>query len=87
MKVKGEHGWSGNTWGVLSIALSRPGTQWRNKCINAFYMTTNERRIVIQCPFGLGNVNGATGFAIERHVGAVTKAKNRMNHYLHYIEL
>ncbi|KAK7797272.1 hypothetical protein U0070_010765, partial [Myodes glareolus] len=68
MKVKGEHGWSGNKWGVLSIALSRPGTQWRNTCINVFYMTANERRIVIQCPFGMGNVNGATGFAIERHV-------------------
>uniref|UniRef100_A0A8C6QYH7 Small ribosomal subunit protein uS5m n=2 Tax=Nannospalax galili TaxID=1026970 RepID=A0A8C6QYH7_NANGA len=100
IKVKRERGWSGNTWGGVSIGPPDPGPNGETyndfdtrviEVRNVFNMTAKEgRRKSVRVLVVVGNGNGAAGFAIGKaadRAAAFRKAKNRAIHYLHYIEL
>ncbi|KAM3862627.1 small ribosomal subunit protein uS5m [Diretmus argenteus] len=99
MKVKRERGWSGRSWGGLSLGSPDPGPNGETyeefdssviemKSVSS--MTAKEgRKRVISCLVVVGNRNGAAGFALAKAADKLTamrKAKNRAMHYLYYIE-
>ncbi|GAB1286865.1 28S ribosomal protein S5, mitochondrial [Apodemus speciosus] len=102
IKVKRERGWSGNTWGGVSIGPPDPGPNgetyedFDSRILeliwvrNVFNMTAKEgRKKSVRVLVAVGNGNGAAGFAIGKaadRADAFRKAKNRAIHYLHYIE-
>lgn len=100
MKVKRERGWTGRSWGGISLGPPDPGPngetyeEFDSRVIevkSVFNMTAKEgRKRSISCLVAVGNGKGAAGFALgkasDRNI-ALRKAKNRAIHYLHYIEL
>ncbi|TKS85944.1 28S ribosomal protein S5, mitochondrial [Collichthys lucidus] len=99
MKVKRERGWTGRSWGGISLGPPDPGPNGETyegfdsrviEVKTVFNMTAKEgRKRSISCLVAVGNGNGAAGFALgkaaERNT-ALRKAKNRAIHYLYYIE-
>ncbi|XP_064181245.1 28S ribosomal protein S5, mitochondrial [Anguilla rostrata] len=99
MKVKRERGWTGNSWGGISLGPPDPGPNgetyedFDSRAIevkNVFNMTAKEgRKRVVSCLVAVGNGNGAAGFAVGKaadRTTALRKAKNRAVHYLYFIE-
>ncbi|XP_066123824.1 small ribosomal subunit protein uS5m isoform X1 [Saccopteryx bilineata] len=99
MKVKRERGWSGNSWGGVSLGPPDPGPNGETyddfdtrilEVRNVFNMTAKEgRKKSVRVLVAVGNGRGAAGFAIGKateRMDAFRKAKNRAVHYLHYIE-
>ncbi|KAI9533463.1 28S ribosomal protein S5, mitochondrial [Dissostichus eleginoides] len=99
-KVKRERGWTGHSWGGISIGAPDPGPNgetyedFESRVIEVktvFKMTAKEgRKRSMSCLVAVGNGNGAAGFAVGKAADrntALRKAKNRAIHYLHYIEL
>ncbi|XP_047379051.1 28S ribosomal protein S5, mitochondrial [Sciurus carolinensis] len=98
-KVKRERGWSGNSWGGLSLGPPDPGPNGETyedfdsrilEVRNVFNMTAKEgRKRSVRVLVAVGNGRGAAGFAIGKatdRVDAFRKAKNKAIHYLYYIE-
>lgn len=99
MKVTRERGWSGNTWGGVSLGPPDPGPNGETyedfdtrilEVRNVFNMTAKEgRKRSVRVLVAVGNGNGAAGFAVGKateRIDAFRKAKNKAIHYLHYIE-
>ncbi|XP_028845230.1 small ribosomal subunit protein uS5m [Denticeps clupeoides] len=99
MKIKRERGWTGNSWGGLSLGPPDPGPNGETyedfdsrviEVKSVFNMTAKEgRKRSISCLVAVGNGNGAAGFALGKaadRATALRKAKNRAVHYLYYIE-
>ncbi|XP_054456463.1 28S ribosomal protein S5, mitochondrial [Anoplopoma fimbria] len=99
MKVKRERGWTGNSWGGISLGPPDPGPNGETyedfdsrviEVKSVFNMTAKEgRKRSISCLVAVGNGNGAAGFALGKaadRITALRKAKNRAIHYLYYIE-
>ncbi|KAM6956236.1 small ribosomal subunit protein uS5m [Aplochiton taeniatus] len=99
MKVKRERGWTGSSWGGISLGSPDPGPNGETyedfdsrviEVKTVFNMTAKEgRKRSISCLVAVGNGNGAAGFALGKapdRTTALRKAKNRAIHYLYYIE-
>uniref|UniRef100_A0A3B4C424 Small ribosomal subunit protein uS5m n=2 Tax=Pygocentrus nattereri TaxID=42514 RepID=A0A3B4C424_PYGNA len=99
MKIKRERGWTGNSWGGISLGPPDPGPNGETyedfdsrviEVKSVFNMTAKEgRKRSISCLVAVGNGNGAAGFALGKaadRTTALRKAKNRAIHYLYYIE-
>ncbi|XP_066552977.1 small ribosomal subunit protein uS5m isoform X2 [Amia ocellicauda] len=99
MKVKRERGWTGNSWGGISLGAPDPGPNGETyedfdsrviEVKSVFNMTAKEgRKRSISALVAVGNGNGAAGFALGKAADrntALRKAKNRAIHYLFYIE-
>uniref|UniRef100_A0A8C5ACI1 Small ribosomal subunit protein uS5m n=1 Tax=Gadus morhua TaxID=8049 RepID=A0A8C5ACI1_GADMO len=99
MKVKRGRGWTGNSWGGISLGAPDPGPNGESfedfdsrviEVKSVFNMTAKEgRKRSISCLVAVGNGNGAAGFALGKaadRTTALRKAKNRAVHYLYYIE-
>ncbi|XP_037128607.1 28S ribosomal protein S5, mitochondrial isoform X1 [Syngnathus acus] len=99
MKVKRERGWTGNSWGGISLGPPDPGPNGETyedfdsrviEVKSVFNMTAKEgRKRSISCLVAVGNGQGAAGFALGKAADrptALRKAKNRAIHYLYYIE-
>ncbi|XP_030603891.1 small ribosomal subunit protein uS5m [Archocentrus centrarchus] len=99
MKVKRERGWTGNSWGGISLGVPDPGPNGETfedfdsrviEVKSVFNMTAKEgRKRSVSCLVAVGNGNGAAGFALGKAADrntALRKAKNRAIHYLYYIE-
>ncbi|XP_076989851.1 small ribosomal subunit protein uS5m [Tamandua tetradactyla] len=99
MKVRQERGWSGNTWGGISLGPPDPGPSGETyedfdtrilEVRNVFNMTAREgRKKSVRVLVAVGNGRGVAGFAIGKateRIDAFRKAKNKAIHYLHYIE-
>ncbi|XP_029554536.1 28S ribosomal protein S5, mitochondrial [Salmo trutta] len=99
MRVKRERGWTGNSWGGISLGPPDPGPNGETyddfdsrviEVKSVFNMTAKEgRKRSISCLVAVGNGNGAAGFALGKAADrqtALRKAKNRAVHYLYYIE-
>ncbi|XP_051880745.1 28S ribosomal protein S5, mitochondrial [Pristis pectinata] len=99
MKVKRERGWTGSSWGGISLGPPDPGPNgetyedFDSKVIevkSVFNMTAKEgRKRSISALVVVGNGNGAAGFALGKapdRTTALRKAKNRAIHYLYFIE-
>ncbi|XP_005293620.2 small ribosomal subunit protein uS5m isoform X1 [Chrysemys picta bellii] len=98
-KVKRERGWTGNSWGGISLGPPEPGPNGETyedfdsrviEVKHVFNMTAKEgRRRSVSALVVVGNGNGAAGFAVGKasdRMTALRKAKNRAIHYLHYVE-
>ncbi|XP_053315320.1 28S ribosomal protein S5, mitochondrial [Spea bombifrons] len=98
-RVKRERGWTGNSWGGISIGCPDPGPNGETyedfdcrviEVKNVFNMTAKEgRKKTVSALVVVGNGNGVAGFAIGKasdRMVALRKAKNRAVHYLHYME-
>ncbi|TWW78373.1 28S ribosomal protein S5, mitochondrial [Takifugu flavidus] len=98
-KVKRERGWTGHSWGGISLGPPDPGPNGETyedfdtrviEVKNVFNMTAKEgRKRSTSCLVAVGNGNGAAGFALAKAADrntALRKAKNRAIHYLYYIE-
>lgn len=99
IRVKRERGWTGNSWGGISLGSPDPGPagetyeDFESRVIevkSVFNMTANEgRKRSISALVAVGNKNGVAGFAVGKasdRTNALRKAKNRAVHYLYYIE-
>ncbi|KAM6179553.1 small ribosomal subunit protein uS5m [Erethizon dorsatum] len=99
IKVKRERGWSGNTWGGVSLGPPDPGPNGETyedfdtrilEVRNVFNMTAREgRKKSVRVLVAVGNGKGAAGFALGRateRIDAFRKAKNKAIQYLRYIE-
>ncbi|XP_042189392.1 28S ribosomal protein S5, mitochondrial isoform X1 [Callorhinchus milii] len=99
MKIKRERGWTGNSWGGISLGSPEPGPngetyeEFDSRVIevkSVFNMTAKEgRKRSVSALVVVGNRNGAAGFALGKaadRTTALRKAKNRAIHYLYYIE-
>uniref|UniRef100_A0A6Q2Z3A7 Small ribosomal subunit protein uS5m n=1 Tax=Esox lucius TaxID=8010 RepID=A0A6Q2Z3A7_ESOLU len=99
LKFKRERGWTGNSWGGISLGPPDPGPNGETyedfdsrviEVKSVFNMTAKEgRKRSISCLVAVGNGNGAAGFALGKATDrqtALRKAKNRAVHYLYYIE-
>ncbi|KAK1170865.1 28S ribosomal protein S5, mitochondrial [Acipenser oxyrinchus oxyrinchus] len=99
MKVKRERGWTGNSWGGISLGPPDCGPNGETyedfdsrviEVKSVFNMTAKEgRKRSISALVAVGNGNGAAGFALGKaadRTTALRKAKNRAIHYLYYIE-
>ncbi|XP_034777064.2 small ribosomal subunit protein uS5m-like [Acipenser ruthenus] len=99
MKVKRERGWTGNSWGGISLGPPDRGPNGETyedfdsrviEVKSVFNMTAKEgRKRSISALVAVGNGNGAAGFALGKaadRTTALRKAKNRAIHYLYYIE-
>ncbi|KAB1256901.1 28S ribosomal protein S5; mitochondrial [Camelus dromedarius] len=99
MKVKRERGWSGNSWGGISLGPPDPGPNGETyddfdtrilEVRSVFNMTAKEgRKKSVRVLVAVGNGRGVAGFAIGKateRIDAFRKAKNRAVQYLHYIE-
>ncbi|XP_028580780.2 small ribosomal subunit protein uS5m [Podarcis muralis] len=99
IKVKRERGWTGRSWGGISLGPPDPSPtgetyeDFDSRVIelkNVFNMTAKEgRRKSVSALVVVGNGNGIAGFALGKATDrmiALRKAKNRAIHYLHYIE-
>ncbi|XP_067092486.1 28S ribosomal protein S5, mitochondrial [Osmerus mordax] len=100
MRVKRERGWTGHSWGGISLGAPDPGPNGETyedfdsrviEMKTVFNMTAKEgRKRSISCLVAVGNGSGAAGFALGKAADrntALRKAKNRAVHYLYYIEL
>ncbi|XP_051831749.1 28S ribosomal protein S5, mitochondrial isoform X1 [Antechinus flavipes] len=98
-KVKRGRGWSGNSWGGISLGPPDPGPNGETyedfdtrilEIRSVFNMTAKEgRKKSVRALVVVGNGKGAAGFAVGKapdRVNAFRKAKNRAIHYLHYVE-
>ncbi|CAL8297955.1 unnamed protein product [Merluccius merluccius] len=98
-KVKRGRGWTGSSWGGISLGPPDPGPNGETyedfdsrviEVKNVFNMTSKEgRKRSVSCLVAVGNGNGAAGFAVGKAADrptALRKAKNRAVHYLYYIE-
>ncbi|XP_071336151.1 small ribosomal subunit protein uS5m isoform X2 [Trachinotus anak] len=98
-KVKRERGWTGNSWGGISLGPPDRGPNGETyedfdsrviEVKSVFNMTAKEgRKRSISCLVAVGNGNGAAGFALGKAADrntALRKAKNRAIHYLYYID-
>nr|XP_056708781.1 28S ribosomal protein S5, mitochondrial [Euleptes europaea] len=98
-KVKRERGWTGRSWGGVSLGPPDPGPNGETyedfdsrviEMKNVFNMTAKEgRKKSVSALVAVGNGKGAAGFAVGKatdRMVALRKAKNRAIHYLHYIE-
>uniref|UniRef100_A0A8C5XT72 Small ribosomal subunit protein uS5m n=1 Tax=Microcebus murinus TaxID=30608 RepID=A0A8C5XT72_MICMU len=96
MKVKRERGWSGNSWGGVSLGPPDPGPNGETyedfdtrilEVRNVFNMTAKEgRKKSVRVLVAVGNGKGAAGFAIGKAtewIDAFRKAKNKAIHYLY----
>ncbi|KAM9317050.1 small ribosomal subunit protein uS5m [Gastrophryne carolinensis] len=94
-----ERGWTGRSWGGLSIGHPDPGPNGETyedfdcrviELKSVFNMTAKEgRKRSMSALVVVGNGNGAAGFAVGKasdRMIALRKAKNRAVQYLHYIE-
>ncbi|XP_072356161.1 small ribosomal subunit protein uS5m [Scyliorhinus torazame] len=99
MKIKRERGWTGNSWGGISLGPPDPGPNGETyedfdsrviEVKSVFNMTAKEgRKRSVSALVVVGNANGAAGFALGKapdRTTALRKAKNRAIHYLYYIE-
>ncbi|XP_055018585.1 28S ribosomal protein S5, mitochondrial [Boleophthalmus pectinirostris] len=99
LKVKRERGWTGNSWGGISLGPPDPGPNGETyedfdsrviEVKSVFNMTAKEgRKRSISCLVAVGNGNGAAGFAVGKAADrntALRKAKNRAIHFLYFIE-
>uniref|UniRef100_A0A8C8SPZ6 Small ribosomal subunit protein uS5m n=1 Tax=Pelusios castaneus TaxID=367368 RepID=A0A8C8SPZ6_9SAUR len=99
IKVKRERGWTGRSWGGISLGHPEPGPNGETyedfdcrviEVKSVFNMTAKEgRKRSFSGLVVVGNGNGAAGFAVGKasdKLAALTKAKNRAVHYLHYVE-
>lgn len=99
MRVKRERGWTGGSWGGISLGPPDPGpngetyNDFDSRVIevkSVFNMTAREgRKRSVSALVAVGNGKGAAGFALGKATDrtvALRKAKNRAIHYLHYIE-
>ncbi|XP_040906367.1 28S ribosomal protein S5, mitochondrial [Toxotes jaculatrix] len=99
MKVKRERGWTGNSWGGISLGPPDPGPNGETyenfdsrviELKSVFNMTAKEgRKRSISALVAVGNGKGAAGFALGKaadRTTALRKAKNRAIHYLYYID-
>ncbi|XP_069743755.1 small ribosomal subunit protein uS5m [Narcine bancroftii] len=99
MKVKRERGWTGSSWGGISLGPPDPGPNGETfeafdsrviEVKSVFNMTAKEgRKRSISALVVVGNGNGAAGFALGKapdRITALRKAKNRAIHYLYFIE-
>ncbi|XP_067841178.1 28S ribosomal protein S5, mitochondrial [Heptranchias perlo] len=99
MKIKRERGWTGSSWGGISLGPPDPGPSGETyedfdsrviEVKNVFNMTAKEgRKRSVSALVVVGNRNGAAGFALGKapdRTTALRKAKNRAIHYLYYIE-
>ncbi|XP_069810788.1 small ribosomal subunit protein uS5m [Dendropsophus ebraccatus] len=98
-RVKRERGWTGQSWGGVSIGHPDPGPNGETyenfdcrviELKSVFNMTAKEgRKRSVSALVAVGNGNGAAGFALGKasdRLIALRKAKNRAIQYLHYIE-
>uniref|UniRef100_A0A452R5T7 Small ribosomal subunit protein uS5m n=1 Tax=Ursus americanus TaxID=9643 RepID=A0A452R5T7_URSAM len=98
-KVKRERGWSGNTWGGVSLGPPDPGPSGETyddfdtrvlEVRNVFNMTAKEgRKKSVRVLVVVGNGRGAAGNGVGRwgeRIRSRLHAKNRAAHYLYYIE-
>ncbi|KAH0622816.1 hypothetical protein JD844_025513 [Phrynosoma platyrhinos] len=98
-KVKRERGWTGSSWGGISLGPPDPGPNGETyedfdsrviELKSVFNMTAKEgRKRSVSALVVVGNGKGAAGFALGKatdRMVALRKAKNRAIHYLHYIE-
>ncbi|XP_074845287.1 small ribosomal subunit protein uS5m [Carettochelys insculpta] len=98
-KVKRERGWTGGSWGGVSLGPPDPGPNGETyedfdsrviQVKNVFNMTAKEgRKKSVSALVVVGNGNGAAGFAVGKandRMAALKKAKNKAIHYLHYVE-
>ncbi|XP_036608598.1 28S ribosomal protein S5, mitochondrial [Trichosurus vulpecula] len=98
-KIKRERGWTGSSWGGVSLGPPDPGPNGETyedfdtrilEVRNVFNMTAKEgRKKSVRVLVVVGNGKGAAGFAVGKapdRVNAFRKAKNRAIHYLHYVE-
>ncbi|XP_069462962.1 small ribosomal subunit protein uS5m isoform X2 [Ambystoma mexicanum] len=98
-RVKRERGWTGSSWGGVSLGPPDPGPNGETyedfdsrviELKNVFNMTAKEgRKKSVSALVVVGNGNGAAGFAIGKATDrtvALRKAKNRALHRLHFIE-
>ncbi|XP_073528638.1 small ribosomal subunit protein uS5m [Phyllobates terribilis] len=98
-RVKRERGWTGQSWGGISIGNPDPGPNGETyedfdcrviEMKSVFNMTAKEgRKRSVSALVAVGNGNGAAGFALGKasdRLIALRKAKNRAVQYLHYIE-
>ncbi|KAM3931546.1 small ribosomal subunit protein uS5m [Leptodactylus fuscus] len=98
-RVKRERGWTGQSWGGISIGHPDPGPNGETyedfdcrviEMKSVFNMTAKEgRKRSVSALVVVGNGNGAAGFALGKasdRLIALRKAKNRAIQYLHYIE-
>ncbi|XP_061822013.1 small ribosomal subunit protein uS5m isoform X2 [Nerophis lumbriciformis] len=99
MKVKREGGWTGNSWGGISLGPPDPGPNgdtyedFDSRVIelkSVSCMTAKDgRKRSVSCLVAVGNGKGTAGFALGKapdRMTALRKAKNRAIHYLYYIE-
>ncbi|XP_043992339.1 28S ribosomal protein S5, mitochondrial [Gambusia affinis] len=99
MKVKRERGWTGNSWGGISLGQPDPGPNGETyedfdsrviEVKSVFNMTAREgRKRSISCLVAVGNGNGVAGFALGKAAdrnAALRKAKNRAKRHLYHIE-
>uniref|UniRef100_A0A3B3ZID4 Small ribosomal subunit protein uS5m n=1 Tax=Periophthalmus magnuspinnatus TaxID=409849 RepID=A0A3B3ZID4_9GOBI len=92
LKVKRERGWTGNSWGGISLGPPDPGPNGEKRgCVlnNESISSSNGRKRSISCLVAVGNGNGAAGFAVGKAADrntALRKAKNRAIHFLYFIE-
>ncbi|KAM9364344.1 small ribosomal subunit protein uS5m-like [Pholidichthys leucotaenia] len=99
MKVKRGRGWTGSSWGGISLGPPDPGPngetyeEFDSRVIevkSVFNMTARDgRRRSVSCLVAVGNGNGAAGFALGKandRSTALRKAKNKAIHYLFYVE-
>ncbi|XP_075720532.1 small ribosomal subunit protein uS5m isoform X2 [Rhinoderma darwinii] len=98
-RVKRERGWTGQSWGGISIGHPDPGPNGETyenfdcrviEMKSVFNMTAKEgRKRSVSTLVVVGNGNGAAGFALGKasdRLIALRKAKNKAIQYLHYIE-
>ncbi|XP_026141383.1 small ribosomal subunit protein uS5m isoform X2 [Carassius auratus] len=98
-KIKRERGWTGYSWGGISLGPPDPGPNGETyedfdsrviEVKSVFNVTAKEsRKRSISALVAVGNGNGAAGFALGKAADkntALRKAKNRAMHYLYYIE-
>ncbi|XP_056423516.1 28S ribosomal protein S5, mitochondrial isoform X2 [Hyla sarda] len=98
-RVKRERGWTGQSWGGISIGHPDPGPNGETyedfdcrviELKSVFNMTAKEgRKRSVSALVAVGNGNGAAGFALGKasdRLIALRKAKNRAIQYIHYIE-
>ncbi|XP_044516720.1 28S ribosomal protein S5, mitochondrial [Gracilinanus agilis] len=98
-KIKRERGWTGSSWGGISLGPPDPGPNGETyedfdtriiEVRSVFNMTAKEgRKKSVRVLVVAGNGKGAAGFAVGKapdRANAFRKAKNKAIHYLHYIE-
>ncbi|XP_075059838.1 small ribosomal subunit protein uS5m [Mixophyes fleayi] len=98
-RVKRERGWTGKSWGGISIGHPDPGPNGETyedfdcrviELKGVFNMTAKEgRKRTTSALVVVGNGQGAAGFAVGKasdRLVALRKAKNRAVQYLHYID-